>query len=73
MAVGYVLLVPADVKRSPLLDPINYVGANAGAEYLMIADITFWGHEIGAQNREWSFDASVSVSFFDAVVKTEDN
>ena len=37
----------------------------------MIADITFWGHEIGAQSREWSFDASVSVSFFDAVVKTE--
>jgi hypothetical protein len=69
MAVGYVLLVPADQKNSALLAPLQY----APGEYLMIADITFWGHEVGAQGREWSFNASLSVSFADWIRKTERN
>ncbi len=69
MAVGYVLLVPAVVKGSPLIVPLHY----AAGEYLMVADITFWGHEIGAQGREWSFDASVSVNFADWIRKSEDD
>jgi hypothetical protein len=75
MSVGYILLVPADYKNSinsTLLSDINYVGPLAGTEYLMIADITFWGHEIGAQSREWSFDASVSVSFADWIRESEE-
>jgi hypothetical protein len=73
MAIGYVLLVPAEVKNSPLMMSINYDGTSWPDEYLMIADITFWGHEIGSQSREWSFDASVSVSFADPVVESEDD
>lgn len=68
LSFGQVLLVPFEDKNSPLLSSINYLGAGFPDEYLMIADITFWGHEVGAGGREQSFVASVSVSFADPVV-----
>jgi hypothetical protein len=73
IGVGYVLLVPYEAKNTALMTAINYNGAAFPDEYLMIADITFWGHEVGAQGREWSFGASLSVSFADPVVVTEEN
>ena len=74
LGIGYIVLVPFDVKNSPLMTSINYLNPGSPGfpdEYLMIADITFWGHEVGAQGREWSFGASLSVNFADPVVVSE--
>jgi len=67
LGIGYIVLVPFEVKNSPLMTPLNY----SSVEYLMIADITFWGHEVGAQGREWSFGASLSVNFADPLIVSE--
>lgn len=70
---GFVVLVPYEVKNSALLSDINYNGANFPDELLMIANITFTGHEVGAEGRDQSFSAGLSVSFADPVIQTKDN
>lgn len=70
--VAAVLLVPYEVKNTPLMSSINYLGATFPDEYLMIATMTFWGHEVGS-DREQSFQGSISANFADPVVKTENN
>lgn len=66
-----VLLVPAEVKNMDFMRLINYLNPGFPDEYLMIARFTFWGHEVGT-NREWSFNAELSVDFADPVVESED-
>ncbi|MDH3217390.1 MAG: hypothetical protein OEN01_14085 [Candidatus Krumholzibacteria bacterium] len=68
---GAIVLVPYEVKNSPLMSTINYLGATFPDEYLMIATLTFYGHEVGAMDREWSFSGQISVNFADPVVITE--
>lgn len=74
---AFFLLVPFQQKNNTLLSSINYNnGGLCGQpncfpdEILMIARITFFGHETGS-DREWSFAAELSVNFADPVVKTE--
>ncbi|MFQ5511393.1 MAG: hypothetical protein ACE5EO_06040 [Candidatus Krumholzibacteriia bacterium] len=64
------LLVPFEQKNGALLSAINYLGLNFPDEILMIARLTFWGHETGS-DREWFFTAEVSVDFADPVVKSQ--
>jgi hypothetical protein len=71
LGIGYIVLVPYEVKASPLMSSINYLGLNFPDEYLSIATLTFWGHEIGS-DREWSFGSQLSVNFADPVVVSED-
>jgi hypothetical protein len=63
-----VLLVPYSVKNDPAFLALRYPST---AEVLSIAHITFTGHEIGT-DREWSFDAELSVSIGDWFIKTKD-
>jgi hypothetical protein len=71
-----ILLVPYEVKNSPLMTTINYLNPAPGGafpdEYLMIANVEFFGHEVGT-DREQNFFAEVSVSFGDPVVTSEDD
>ncbi|MEJ2721525.1 MAG: hypothetical protein P8181_10365 [bacterium] len=73
---GAVLLVPFEVKNMPFMQLINYLNpASQGGrwpdEYLMIANITFWGHEVGS-SREWSLGASITCNFADPVVESKE-
>ncbi len=70
-----ILLVPYEVKNMPFMQLINYlnpvsVGGRFPDEYLMIANITFWGHEVGT-GREWTLGASLTCNFADPVVKSK--
>lgn len=75
-----ILLIPYEVKNTALMMSINYLNPGPGPapapafpdEFLMVADVTLYGHEVGT-GREQEFTASVSVSFGDPVVKTEKN
>ena len=67
-----VLLCPYEAKNTSPLWDISYLGALWPDEILTIATITFWGHEVGT-NREWSFQASLTVNFADPVVETKDD
>ena len=72
-----ILLVPYEVKLLPFMTLINYhnpvsAGGRWPDEYLMIADITFWGHEVGTK-REWTLSASITCNFADPVVKPEED
>ncbi|UCH84996.1 MAG: hypothetical protein JSW50_04710 [Candidatus Latescibacterota bacterium] len=73
---GGILLVPYEVKNLQFMQDINYLhpvsaGGRFPDEYLCVADITFWGHEVGTK-REWPLSASLTVNFADAVVESED-
>jgi hypothetical protein len=61
-----VLLVPFTIKNDPAYTALQYTST----EFLMIAHITFWGHEVGT-DREWSFDAELSVNFGDWIIETK--
>jgi hypothetical protein len=52
-----IILVPAIEKVGSVLLPLQ-----AGGEYLMVATVTFWGHEGGVE-RETSFQGTLSVNF----------
>jgi hypothetical protein len=67
-----ILLVNYDEMRLPVLFNIRYNQVAAGDEVMMRADITFTGHEVGTE-RETEIPLSVSVSFADLVVATDDN
>lgn len=67
-----ILLVPFEVKNTALMTAINYNGASFPDEYLMVATVTFYGHEVGT-DRDQDFTAEISVSFADPVVKSENN
>jgi hypothetical protein len=71
-----ILLVPYEVKNTPLMTAINYNNPPPGGafpdEYLMIAHVEFTGHEVGT-DRDQTFSAEVSVNFADPVVVTERN
>lgn len=74
--LGFFLLVPYEVKNSALMTAINYLnpGPPPGAwpdEYLMIASITFWGHEVGSED-EWEIPIELTVNFADPVVPSEE-
>lgn len=70
MVQGGVLLVPFYEKNRAFLQELNYLGPRVGQEVLCIAHLTFWGHEVGAPSREFTFNASLSVSFGDMVIKS---
>jgi hypothetical protein len=57
MVAGSILLVPAIEKLTPLMTALY-----GGGEYVMVAMITFWGHEGGVE-RETEFQASLTVTF----------
>lgn len=61
-----ILLVPFQAKNNPFLSALQY----SPGEIMAIAHITFWGHEVGT-NREWSFEAEVSVNFGDWIIETD--
>ncbi len=68
LVTAAVLLVPYSVKNDPAFMALRYPST---AEVLTIAHITFTGHEVGT-DREWSFDAELSVSIGDWFIKTKD-
>jgi hypothetical protein len=67
---AYIVLVPFEVKNLPFISSLNYLGTNAGDEILCIANITFWGHEVGT-GRESTIQASVSVNFADWIIESK--
>jgi hypothetical protein len=68
LVTAAVLLVPLSVKADPAFQALQYPSS---AEVLAIAHLTFLGHEVGT-DREWSFEAELSVSFADWFIKTKD-
>ncbi|NIM19461.1 MAG: hypothetical protein GTO51_03665 [Candidatus Latescibacteria bacterium] len=68
---GYILLVPFMVKELPFIWTLRYVQAGGtGGEILCVANITFWGHEVGT-DRETEVIGSLSVNFADWVIETK--
>jgi len=61
-----VLLVPFQAKNNPFLTALQY----SPNEIMAIGHLTFWGHEVGTQ-REWSFEAEISVNFGDWIIETK--
>jgi hypothetical protein len=55
-----IVLVPFLVKNDPNLVAIRYTSN----EFLAVARVTFWGHEVGS-NRDQDFSAEISVNFAD--------
>lgn len=68
VAAAYLRLVSYTTKNHPVLSDIvrytNTPGPNAGAIILMIADMTFYGHESDS-DKETSFQTSVTIEFLD--------
>lgn len=66
LVTGAILLVPFTIKNDPAYVALQY----SSTEFLAIAHITFWGHEVGT-DREWSFAAELTVNFGDWVIETK--
>jgi len=67
LVTGAILLVPFTVKNDPAYIALRY----SPIEFLTIAHITFWGHEVGT-DYEQAFAAEVSVSFGDWIIETKE-
>jgi len=66
LVTGAFLLVPFTIKNDPAFAALQY----SPTEFLTIAHITFWGHEVGT-DREWSLTADLSVNFGDWIIETD--